>query len=173
MGHHSHIGLVFVQKAVFHHHPGAGAVGALFVGLEHQDYLALQFLFVLFQQGGGGEQHGGVAVVAAGVHDPITFRGKGQTGLLAHGQGVHVGPEQDLFPFFFADDAHNGAGADLLPGDAHVIQGFFHQGRGLGQTAAQLRMVMDLPAPGQQLFVHLFGFFVHHVDSLSFLSYFK
>ena len=68
-------------------------VAGLLAGLEDQLHLAVDLVLVLHQQLGRAQQHGDVAVVAAGVHHARVLAGEGQPGLLLHGQGIDVGPE--------------------------------------------------------------------------------
>ena len=44
-----------------------------------------------------GQQHGGVPVVPAGVHDALMATGVGKGVLLENGQGVHVGAQTQAF----------------------------------------------------------------------------
>lgn len=43
----------------------------------------------------GTELHGHVAIMAAGMHDPVILRCEGQVGLLGDGQRVHVAAQGD------------------------------------------------------------------------------
>ena len=47
------------------------------------------------ERGGGGEQDGGVGVVAAGVHHPRALRPPRQVGRLLQRQRIHIGPQRD------------------------------------------------------------------------------
>ncbi len=70
------------------------AVEALFAGLEHEDDVARQLVAALGQQGGGAGQHGGVQVMATGVHGSIHAGGVVHAGGLLHRKSVHVGTQQ-------------------------------------------------------------------------------
>ncbi len=127
------------------HIPSAGE--ALFVRLEHQNGLTGQLALMVLQNFGRAQQHSGVGVMAAGVHGAGAFRGEGQTGQLVHGQGVHIRPQQDAFAAFWADISHKGVGNNLPIFHAPFLQLAPHQGGGLRQRLAHLRMAMDLSAP--------------------------
>ena len=70
-----------------------GTAGGLLRGLEQEQHVVGQFLYVFRCPLRQGEHHGHVAVMAAGVHAPGVLRGIGQTRFLRHGQGIHVCPE--------------------------------------------------------------------------------
>lgn len=76
-------------------------VAALFAPLKAQNHPARQLRLVLAQDLGGGEQHGGVGVVSAGVGHAGHLGDGAALGLLGivrgllHGQRVHVSPQQD------------------------------------------------------------------------------
>ncbi len=53
---------------------------------------------LLAQQVRRAQQHGGVAVVAAGVHLAGVAAGVGQAGGFGKGQGIHVGPQAHAGP---------------------------------------------------------------------------
>ena len=60
------------------------------------------------------QEHGGVAVMAAGVHLAFVLAGVGEGVEFLHGQRVHVGAQTDAAP----------AGAAVAPGnDAHDASG--------------------------------------------------
>ena len=56
---------------------------------------ASQFVAVPVQQVHRLDQHGGMCIVAAGVHAAGYLTGKVEPGLLRHRQGVHVAAQQD------------------------------------------------------------------------------
>ena len=62
--------------------------------LEHEADGALQLAFLLLQHFRGGQQHGGVEVVTAGVGLCASGAGEGLSAELRHGQSVHVGPQK-------------------------------------------------------------------------------
>ena len=90
------------RNAVLFQNPGLadrlGAAGRLLGRLEDQQDVARQRLLrrdEIRQR----EQHGHMAVVAAGVHPPLVGRGKGQPAALTDGQRVHIAAEGDRFAF--------------------------------------------------------------------------
>ena len=156
-----------LQDAVLQHGLAAGkaqGVGSLLVRLEHQLHAAVQFALVLLQQLRRAQQHGGVQVVAAGV-GRVALGGKGKAGLLLHGQGVHVRPQQDGLAARLAQGGHNARFAHAPGLIAQLPQFFFHKGAGLGQLKAHLRVAVQPAAIFHQLrlqFFCAFQQFVHH-----------
>ena len=116
---HSVVGLGIFQTAVLDHGTGAGQ--SFLTRLEHQDHKALEFLFMGFQQFGRTQQHGGMGVMAAGVHFSRALGGIGQAGVLGEGQSIHISPEKDAFASFFADVAQHAALAAGTETDAHFL----------------------------------------------------
>ena len=101
-------------------------------GLEHEVDGAVQVLGP-GQQAGGAQQHGHVAVVAAGVHAARAPGGVGVVADFLDGQGVHVGPEADgAGAAAQAQGAHQPGAADA-PGhlQAQGGQGAGHELGGL------------------------------------------
>ena len=120
---------------------GTARPGELLRRLKHQPHPAGQGLPLLPQQGGGPQQHGGVGVVAAGVHHAGDLGGKGQAGGLLDGQGVHVRPQQ-----------HRGAGmaAENLghhTGVPHRAEGDGPGGQLLSYPAAGLKLLESQLGP--------------------------
>ena len=72
-----------------------GAVVALLTGLEHEQDPSREVVPPLHEQACGPQQHGDVGVVAAGVHRAGDLGRELEAGVLAEGQAVHVGAEQD------------------------------------------------------------------------------
>jgi len=71
------------------------AAAAQFLGRLEDDVDGAGEVARLGEVAGRTEQHGGVAVVTAGMHHARVQRRIGQTGLLDDRQGVDVGPEPD------------------------------------------------------------------------------
>jgi hypothetical protein len=67
---------------------------ALLSGLEHDPDCALEGVLHRLEDRHGAQQHGGVPVVTARVHDPVapTFEFVNALGPLVNGERVHVGP---------------------------------------------------------------------------------
>lgn len=74
-------------------HLAAAAAG--FLGRLEDDDDGAGEVAGLGQIGGSTQQHGGVAVMAAGVHPPFMGRGVRLAGDLGDRQGVHVGTQAD------------------------------------------------------------------------------
>ena len=125
------------------------AVHGLLRRLKEQLYRAPQLSLVLPQQPGGAQQGGGVEIVPAGVHAPV-FRGEGQSGLLLHGQGVHIPPQQKdrSAP---ADGTGDAGPPHVLGLIAHFTQFFKDKSPRHRQIKAQLRVAVKLPPPRNQL----------------------
>ena len=154
-----------LQDAVLQHGLAAGkaqGVGALLVRLEHQLHAAVQLALVLLQQLRRAQQHGGVQVVAAGV-GRVALGGKGKAGLLPHGQGVHVRPQQDGLAARLAQGGHNARFAHAPGLIAQLPQLFFHKGAGLGQLKAHLRVAVQPAAVFHQLRLQFFCAFQQFV----------
>ncbi len=80
------------HQAVVEHRLGAGA--ALFGGLE-DDHYGPREIAALGQVARRAKQHGGVAIVAAGMHLTRDLGAVGEVGLLLDWQRVHVGAKPD------------------------------------------------------------------------------
>jgi hypothetical protein len=76
-----------VEHTLIDHVPGP--VVTLLARLEHEHHIAGQGVAVGREQPGSAHQHGGVQIVAAGMH-PAGRRGKVQASLLRDRQRVHV-----------------------------------------------------------------------------------
>ncbi len=145
-----------VHHAVLDHRLAAGA--ALFGRLEDDDRSAVE-VARLAQVLGGAQQHGGVAVVAAGVHLARDFRGVGQAGVLQDRQRVHVGAHADDFAgagLAALDDADDAGPADARH-DLVAAEGFELLGDDAGGTVnvvEQLRVLVQIAAPGGDFVVH-------------------
>ncbi len=70
------------------------ALVALLARLEHEDDVPGQVLAAFGQQAGRADQHGGVQVVAAGVHGAVDGRAVVDGDAFLDRQGVHVGAQQ-------------------------------------------------------------------------------
>src|SRR5690606_33981075 len=100
------------------------------------------------QREAGSEQHGGVRVVAAGVHHAVDGGGEGETGVLAEGQRVEVGA-QGYAPLAEPDVTDQtgaaGEGARLETG-RHQPLGDHLRGAELGPTELRYRVERSAPA---------------------------
>ncbi len=129
------------------HHPGTAA--GLLGGLEDQRN-ATREIAGLGQVARGAQQHGGVPVMAAGMHPAGIARGMGQPGLLEDRQPVHVGAQPDGRPRRAAvDDRHDAGAGDALVQlvDAERAQPLGHEGGGFGTVEPQFRDLVQMPAP--------------------------
>jgi len=140
-----------------------------FPPFKTQHHFAGKGIFVGRQDPAGGEQHGHVAVVAAGVGDSGHM---GQADFLffqvlrafGNGQGIGVRPhEQSLSGFSAVDDPQKTPVGHVDGGDLQLFQIGFQKGDGVHFPAAQLRVFMEMAAepdgfrkfgPGQGKDVH-------------------
>jgi hypothetical protein len=127
--------------------PGRATL-ALLARLEEEPDPAGQVAPVLGQQPGGADEHGGVGVVPAGVHDPVDLGGVVEAGVVGHGQGVHVGPQQDRRPRPAAVEVGHDRAQPLAGGDRERQpgQGVEHPGLGGRQVEAQLGAAVEVAA---------------------------
>ncbi len=138
-----------LEQAILDHHrrPAFRFLGRL--EDEHGDAVEIR---VVGQVAGGAEQHGGMAVVAAGVHLALVFRVMREFVQFAQRQRVHVGAQ--------ANHAGRGAGAQHADhtgfGDAAMdFQAIAFQlaGHDVGRPVlveGQFGMGMDVTAQGRQ-----------------------
>ncbi len=109
---------------------------------------------------GGAEQHCGMPVVAAGMHEAGRLRGVREAGRLHDRQRIHVGADADDAAARIApppDEADHPGAADPL---RHLVAAEFAQpGRNDRRRAAgvvqKLWMLMEIAAPCGDLVVHL------------------
>lgn len=132
---------------------GVGTAAAFLGRLEDQVDGAAE-IPVLGEIAGGREQHGGVAVMAAGMHAAGELRGMRQLGQLLQRKTVHVGAQADgaLARLIAADHADDAGLADIL-GD---LDAPFAQlvGDELGRAMfleAELGMGVDVAADRREL----------------------
>ncbi len=99
---------------------------------------------------GGGQQHGGVAVVAAGVHLALVLAGVGEGVVLGHRQRVDVGAQAHRAAAgAVLDDAdHAGLAQAAVDGDAPVGQRLGDDVGGAVLLKAQLGVGVDVTADG-------------------------
>ena len=141
-----------LEHTVAQHRLGAGA--ALLRRLENHHRGAGKVAGV-GEVLGGAEQHGGVAVMAAGVHLARHGGLVGEIGRFLDRQRVHVGAQPHHLAAGFAatDDAdHAGppdAGHDLVAAEALELVG--DRRRGAVHVVLEFRMGMDVPPPGRDL----------------------
>ena len=148
------------DQPVLDHRQGAGATLLRRLEDDHGGAGEIAGLGQVFR---GAEQHGGVAVMAAGVH---LARHRGlvrQPGLFLERQRVHVGAQPDHLAtgrgagFAAADHADDAgpadAGDDVVAAETLELVG--HRCRGAVHVVAQFRMGVDIPPPGGDLAVQV------------------
>ena len=120
------------QQAVLDHH--APAAEAFLARLEHQPDLSIEVLRAFGQQPCRARQHGGVPVMAAGMHPALGPRREGQAGFLCQRQRVHVAAQHHAAPL------PGGGTAPFQHGDrAGRLRAFAPFQRQAGQCVLHLR----------------------------------
>ena len=163
------VGFRFLEQTFLEHEFRSPALAAgwsnqartLLRGLENKHHRAGQVVLQTRQHLRGCHEHGGMRVVPAGVHDrdllsEIVGRfsgGEGQPLWLLNGKRIHVGAQGDGATRFSAlqnaDDAGpRHAGANFQIEAAQVIR---DELRGPFLLVAELRMLVNVPPPGDQL----------------------
>ena len=132
-----------VQQALFEHETRPGE--ALLAGLEHEQHRARQAGLHRGQQPGRPNQHGGVQIMPAGVHEPVIAAGELQAGLFRHRQGVHVGPEQGYGTGMVTLQHRHDPAGGLVEHDVErqAFQRFEHDPARLGEVVAPLGRLMQ------------------------------
>ena len=139
---------------------GFGPAGAGFLaGLEDQAHPAVDLIPHGVQRLAGPDEHGGVSIVAAGVHDAGVL---GTVGLilvpLLNGQSVHVPPDADgEARFSGVHGGDNGIAPVFFKfvGNADLVQLPPHKGGGAIQLPAQFGVHMQFPPDANQhLLIH-------------------
>ena len=149
------------HDALFYGKLGAG--NRLFVGLEQKPHSAAQLRPVVQQHPDGAQQHGGVGIVAAGVHLAVMLRGEGQAGGFLNGQGIHVSAQQHRLA---GQAAHNvapqgGVGGGQGVGKPPAVQYLADIGLGQRQLGAHLRDTVQIAAKGYDVLLQGFALFPH------------
>ena len=159
-----------LEQAVLDHL--ARAAAAFFGRLEDQVDGAVE-VAVLGEVQRRGHQHGGVAVVPAGVHLAVVLAGVLEGVELGHRQRVHVGAQADgaaaLAAVAPVHDAHHAGGAHAaVHGDAPFRQLFRHQVGGALFLEAEFGMRVDVaPQLGDGRGLRQDGFDQVHGHSLA------
>lgn len=140
---------VVSREAIFTHFTTVAA--AFFGGLKnhHDGAIEVTRLGEIF---GGAEQHSGVTVVTAGVHQSLVLRSVGQVGGFDDGQRIHVGAQPDnaaagsLATVNHADDARaTEPGSDLVAAERPEF--FRHKRRSAVRLEQQFRVLVQLTVP--------------------------
>src|SRR5215469_13133960 len=144
------------DQSVLDHGERAGA--ALLRRLENDDRSARK-IARLGEIFGGAEQHGHMAVMAAGMHFAGNGRFVRQAGFFLQRQRIHIGAQPDhlVAGFAPANDAHHpgppDAGNDFVAAEA--LELFGHRTGGAMHIEAQFRMGMEIPPPLLDLVVQV------------------
>ncbi|KAG1445493.1 hypothetical protein G6F57_017548 [Rhizopus arrhizus] len=143
------------EQPVFHH--ALGAAQAFFGGLEDQVERAVEFA-VPGQVVRRRQQHGRVAIVAAGMHDAFVAAGVVQTRGFLDRQGVHVGAQPQALAAVAAAQLpdHASTAQTAFYFIAPLRQALRHQVAGAEFLEAQFGMAVDVP-PDRDEFVGLGG----------------
>ena len=130
----------------------AGATATLFRGLKNQVHRAVK-VPVFSEMLGCGQQHGGVAVMAAGVHLAGVHAGVAEGVELLHGQRVHVGAQANRAAGRAAfDNAHHAGGAQAaVNGNAPLGQLLRHHLGCAHFLEAQLGVGVNVTAKGSHV----------------------
>ena len=140
---------------------------SLLRGLKEKVHAARQPRSHLFssQDRRHAQGHGGVHIVAAGVHHAHVLTapligdaaGVGQARLLGHGQGVHVGsPGADATRASAAQQAHHARASDARAHfEPQALQLLCHQSGRTMFAFTELGMLVDIPTPGHGRFQSL------------------
>ena len=135
--------------------------------LEEEDHLAVDLLLVLGENLGGAQQHGHVAVMAAGVHYTGVLAAAypllGQVVLLLlNRQRVAVGTQQHRLAWLCAlNIANDAAMGDDFIGDAHLVQLFTQPLDGLILVVGELRMLVEIPPHLDHIGLYRFCKLIH------------
>ena len=125
----------------------AGAVVTLLAGLEHERHPAPQLAPPGNEELGRAGEHGHMGVVAAGVHGAVDLAGVVEAGVLGHGEGIHVAPQQHGGPGLGAVEHRHHRGGRGAGGDdqRQPVQGLQHGGLCVGQVETELRLLVQPP----------------------------
>ena len=149
-----------VGSGIFQHAGGNHVLAALenfLCGLEHELDRTAQFRFVGFQDFRRAQQHGGVHIMAAGMHPPV-FAGEIHVGFLGNGQGVHIRPKQQNFPSGLANGCNKSRFSTLMDGITHLRKCRFYIRLRFRQVKSGFRVGVKPQTMGFDLLLKRFGF---------------
>ena len=163
-------GVQAFQRLLLNHQAAAAvAIGFtpfFFARLEEQAYFPRRSIRHFIEQLGDAEQHGGMRVMAAGVHQAGGLRFVGDLVRFLDRQGIHIGANANRRPPF-ADPRHHARLRHADFGfDAHVAQGIRDQPRSPLFFKTQLRVHVNIAPPLDQLLLHFIGFFQNRHGSV-------
>ena len=101
-----------LKQAIGNHLLRATVLAGLFGGLKNQVNRALEILG-FGQLLGRTQQHGGVAIMATGMHGAGMLTGIWFLGFLLDGQGIHVCAQSDALAFPIFQSGHQTMTADI------------------------------------------------------------
>ncbi|MPM13852.1 hypothetical protein SDC9_60212 [bioreactor metagenome] len=153
-------GGVFEQPVLDH---GGGSLSVLLRGLKDELHRSLEVVPALREDFRRTEEHGGVGVMAAGVHVAVGG-GEGKSRVLGHVEGVVVRPDaEDLSGFFPLDEGHDSPHAvpvaDLVR--AHFFEFLDDELFRGGGVEADFRIGVECSPPPDDLVVHFLCFFLY------------
>ena len=130
------------QRPCFDHGQRAGAF--FLCRLKNQSHGSRQ-VFLLGEKRRRAEQHGGVPIVAAGVHDTVMDRREIQAGVFLNRQRVRIGTQDDAgdssAPWNVGDDSVAGNVSPIL--DGQPIEKFADHGSGVGFLPTEFRILVE------------------------------
>jgi len=108
-------------------------------------------MLVLLEQQRRAKHHGGVHVMAAGMHDPSVFRAKRHAAGLVDRQRIDITAQSNYF--FAAANLYHHAGGQIVRQQSQpgVFQPLADPPRCLKLLKRQLRVLMKLASPLNQL----------------------
>ena len=132
------------------------ALENLLGGLEHELDGSFQFSFPGFQELCRAQEHGGVEIVAAGVHRAVGAC-KFLAALLGDGQGIHIRPEEDA-GLALADGGGQARPSAGDGGEAQAFQLLSDIFDGFGNVKGHAGMGVEPAAVPGELTLKGFGF---------------
>ena len=134
------------------------ALKGFFSRLEHELDSAIQIGLVFFQQSGSGQKHGSMEIVATGMGFRAGGTGKIQSAFLCHGQGIHIGPEQDAFSGL-SDNSRHTVSTGLCR-DSQFLQFCQHISLAPGHIQTHFRIGVEPASVGNGFLLQCQGSFV-------------
>jgi len=152
------LGPGIVEHAFLYHNAGAAGV-AFLAGLEHQFYGAFPLVFQLIQYFGGAQEHRGMHIMAAGMHDAIVLRLIINLVFFFNGEGVHIGPEGNgtLAGIIAFDKPYHAGSSHYFKGDTHAGQLLLNEGGGIEFLVTEFRVGMEMTTDSDKIGGILFG----------------
>lgn len=155
---HPHTGVrLFFHQAGFDHFPATAAI--FFCRLENSPHPSLPLALSPVQDIAYRQEIGGMDIMAAGMHDPVTLGSIGKMGVFLDGQGIHIRPEQQELPRLTAVNGSNHPGFHRAQdkGDPHPLEFILNFLAGPEFLIGQFRMGMEIMAHFQVMFFQFIG----------------